>query len=288
MATIVAKLQNGNVLIDNGSEIYSYNPDMQVVKRPEQFGCLIRSKHGSQQDLLRTADITKVVRRDGTEIIISNDLDLLFFELTNFFFFKINSGGSAHLGTFTNYTDLVTQYPTASVGDLAYVSNSQGTWWLPGTMGGTFYSKGDYQWNGTFWDSSVDEIAAQLEEDRNDIQSLQTNLFNHVTDLANPHDTKISNLIDVDLTGPNDEDVLVYNLGLDKWENKPNNGDKNFVFTQAVASTLWTINHNLGKKPSVTVLDNLGREMGTAITHIDNNNLTSESNSAISGTAHLN
>lgn len=31
--------------------------------------------------------------------------------------------------------------------------------------------------------------------------------------------------------------------------------DKYFAFTQAVSSNVWVINHNLNKKPSVTVVD---------------------------------
>lgn len=48
------------------------------------------------------------------------------------------------------------------VGNLAYVSTSQGTKWLPGNLGGTYYSKGFYIWNGTDWVSDVDEIADQF------------------------------------------------------------------------------------------------------------------------------
>lgn len=75
-----------------------------------------------------------------------------------------DGGGVTFLGVFTNYTDLTTQHPTATVGQLAYVENSQGTKWLPGSFGGTFYSKGTYLWNGSIWDSAVDEIAQALED----------------------------------------------------------------------------------------------------------------------------
>ena len=68
-----------------------------------------------------------------------------------------------HLGTFDNYSALVAAYPTAAVGTLAYCENSEGTKWLPGSLGGTFYSKGTYCWNGTIWDSSASEIAEALQ-----------------------------------------------------------------------------------------------------------------------------
>lgn len=97
----------------------------------------------------------------------------------------------------------MTQYPTAGTGDLAYIENSQGFPWLPGPILGTFYSKGVYLYNGAFWDSSVDEIAAQLEQNINDITSLQVTLLNHVTDLNNPHQTSDVNLDFSDVTTNN-------------------------------------------------------------------------------------
>lgn len=51
-----------------------------------------------------------------------------------------------------NYTALVTNYPPASYnGAFAWVEASQGTAWLPGTVGGTYYPLGLYHSNGTAW-----------------------------------------------------------------------------------------------------------------------------------------
>lgn len=47
-----------------------------------------------------------------------------------------------------------------------------------------------------------------------------------------------------------------------------------FVFTQDVASALWTVVHNLGIRPNVTVVDSLDREVEADVTYIDDNNLT--------------
>jgi len=78
---------------------------------------------------------------------------------------KDGNSNLLHLGTFTNYTDLVTQFPTADeIGTLAYVAESQGTEWLPGSWGGDFYSKGTYYWTGSVWDSNVDDIANALND----------------------------------------------------------------------------------------------------------------------------
>jgi len=199
--TIITKLQNGNVIITKGSRSMSYYPDMQVLE-DEGDSCHVRDKSSSQQHVFHVEEIIKLVRKDGTEIL-SPDKATLFSELSTFFFFKLGGGSSTHLGVFDNYTDLITQFPTAGTGDLAYVENSQGTFWLPGGMGGDFYSKGVYMFNGTNWDSSVDEIAKQLEENVNDILSLQLALTNHVNDLANPHDTSDANLFVSDITTNN-------------------------------------------------------------------------------------
>jgi hypothetical protein len=213
--TIITKLQNGNVVITKNGRNMSYYPDMQVL---EDVGdsVHVRDKSSSQQHVFHVDEVIKVVRKDGTETPIT-DKSTLFYELSTFFFFKLGSGGSTHLGVFDNYTDLVTQYPTAATGDLAYVENSQGTFWLPGGMGGNFYSKGVYMYNGANWDSSVDEIAKQLEENTNDILSLQMALTSHVNDLNNPHDTSVSNLDDTTITAPLNGETLIYQGG--QWIN---------------------------------------------------------------------
>lgn len=106
-----------------------------------------------------------------------------------------------------------------SVGDLAFVNTSQGTPWLPGTIGGSYYPSGWYLWNGTLWISDKNSIANQFETN---INSLNTkvdkvvgkelsdnnltnllksnygnnttwritngdNLTNHLTNISNPH-----------------------------------------------------------------------------------------------------
>ncbi len=48
-------------------------------------------------------------------------------------------------------------------GVLAYVENSQGTSWLPYTIGGTYYPKGWYVWDGVEWISSKSNVAETLE-----------------------------------------------------------------------------------------------------------------------------
>tara|TARA_R110002167_G_scaffold110087_4_gene280340 strand:+ start:5162 stop:5893 length:732 start_codon:yes stop_codon:yes gene_type:complete len=234
--TIITKLQNGNVIISRtGGRTMSYYPDMQVLEDDGE-SCHVRDKSSSQQHVFNVDEVIKVVRKDGTETPI-NDKATLFYELSTFFFFKLGGAGSTHLGVFINYTDLITEYPTAATGDLAYVENSQGTFWLPGGMGGNFYSKGVYMFNGANWDSSVDEISKQLEDNTNDILSLQTALTNHVNDLANPHDTTITKLDDTLITFPSDNQALIWDAGTSKWINKDQTGGGEITLAD-----VWAIN----------------------------------------------
>ena len=48
-------------------------------------------------------------------------------------------------------------------GGLAYVEQAEGTQWLPYTLGGTYYPKGWYVWDGAEWVSSKSNVAATLD-----------------------------------------------------------------------------------------------------------------------------
>ena len=56
--------------------------------------------------------------------------------------------------------------PTTVLGEFYWVSNSQGTSWLPGSLGGTYYNSGMYYSNGTSWEFlNVPYQSTQLETD---------------------------------------------------------------------------------------------------------------------------
>lgn len=58
---------------------------------------------------------------------------------------------------------------------------------------------------------------------------------------------------------------------------------------QATPATVWTINHNLGKHPSITVLDSISRMViGFDVVYSTLNSLTITFSAAFSGTAYLN
>lgn len=63
---------------------------------------------------------------------------------------------------------------------------------------------------------------------------------------------------------------------------------ESYVHYHNVSSDIWTINHNLGKYPSVTVIDSAGTMVVGEVTYIDENNLKISFSSQFSGTAYLN
>lgn len=70
--------------------------------------------------------------------------------------------------------------------------------------------------------------------------------------------------------------------------NSSSNNDKNYFYTQGVPSTDWTIVHNLGKYPSVTVVDTAGTEVEGEVRHIDVNTVQLLFSAAFAGNQTLN
>lgn len=66
------------------------------------------------------------------------------------------------------------------------------------------------------------------------------------------------------------------------------NKDKYFVFEQGTSSEVWTINHNLNKKASVTVVDEYDRVVTPAVEYVNDNKIILRFNFAFKGRAYLN
>ena len=64
--------------------------------------------------------------------------------------------------------------------------------------------------------------------------------------------------------------------------------DKDFIFTQAAPSIEWIINHNMGKFPSVSVVNSNNILMYGNTTYVDKNNLKINFSAGFSGKAYLN
>lgn len=64
--------------------------------------------------------------------------------------------------------------------------------------------------------------------------------------------------------------------------------DAYYVHKQNVSAASWTITHNLGKKPAVTVVDSADRNVVGQVQYINDNSLTITFKSAFKGEAYLN
>jgi hypothetical protein len=64
--------------------------------------------------------------------------------------------------------------------------------------------------------------------------------------------------------------------------------DKTYEHSQPIASTTWTIPHGMGKRPSVQTFDASLEEIEGCVSHIDDNTVVVEFNTAVSGVAYLN
>ena len=71
-------------------------------------------------------------------------------------------------------------------------------------------------------------------------------------------------------------------LGLDQVQ------DKNFEFDQLTPSASWTITHNLGKMPAVTIVDSAGNKVIGEIQYIDLNTVVLSFSAAFAGKAYMN
>lgn len=64
--------------------------------------------------------------------------------------------------------------------------------------------------------------------------------------------------------------------------------DKTFKYIQSTPEAVWTVQHNLGKFPSVTTANNNSIEVKGEVEYVDENNLTITFSAGFSGKAYLN
>jgi hypothetical protein len=65
-------------------------------------------------------------------------------------------------------------------------------------------------------------------------------------------------------------------------------GDKNFIYNQETGSTTWSINHGLGKNPSVTIVNSANVQVVSEVEYIDSNNIEIRFVNSTAGKAYLN
>lgn len=65
-------------------------------------------------------------------------------------------------------------------------------------------------------------------------------------------------------------------------------GGEPYVWDQAIPASTWTIPHNLGRFPSITVVDSSHAVVEGEYEYVDGNNIVLTFSAAFSGTAYLN
>ena len=65
-------------------------------------------------------------------------------------------------------------------------------------------------------------------------------------------------------------------------------GGDTYVHSQDTPLTTWSITHNLGKRPSVTVVDSGNTVVFGEVNYVDDNNVTVTFSAGFSGKAYLN
>ena len=65
-------------------------------------------------------------------------------------------------------------------------------------------------------------------------------------------------------------------------------GDKNYIHNQTLPSDVWVVSHNLGKKPSITVVDSADEVVFGEVQYNSDNQVTLTFAGAFSGKAYFN
>lgn len=64
--------------------------------------------------------------------------------------------------------------------------------------------------------------------------------------------------------------------------------DLHYAHDQGIPSTIWTVNHNLGKYPAAAAVDTAGSVVMGQVDYLDTNNITITFNASFSGVAYIN
>jgi hypothetical protein len=96
---------------------------------------------------------------------------------------------------------------------------------------------------------------------------------------------ELDELHNVAITAPANNDVLAYDSSTTLW--RSTKGALRYLHTQTVALDTWTVTHNLGYMPSITIIDSGGNEVEGNIVYTDVNSAVLTFTSEISGQAYL-
>lgn len=115
-------------------------------------------------------------------------------------------------------------------------------------------------------------------------KSTQGEVFVHIS-----NGWELDELHNVKITSVQDNDILVYDSATSLWSNQQLSATTGISFTGSYSGTTWTVNHNLGYRPSVTTMDNAltPNVVEGTVSHIDANNLTVTFTTYVTGNIYL-
>lgn len=178
---------DGNYIIadDNVNGIRYTFPRTNTYYDEERDSFLIKRLSGTNELLIPHKEVS----------LWTDDLGTAFSEASLRSFLRVNTDFKAALGgssavKVTQVQDVQSNFVDGTVvGEIAYAQDSEGKQWLPGKLGGTYYPKGWYVWNGTEWVSDRNAIANQLENNllkitsnENDIGTIESVLAQELLD----------------------------------------------------------------------------------------------------------
>lgn len=139
--------------------------------------------------------ITQYIKDITNLTVVGNDLNITFTDqddVVQVLTTTLPGSGSSFIPNIVvdNYNDLLLE-TGQSLFEFAEVRNSQGTSWLPGSLGGTYRAAGLYYWNGTSWIHDNDAILQGLQSvvdvnssQQTDIDLNTAKVTNVTTDLS--------------------------------------------------------------------------------------------------------
>jgi hypothetical protein len=146
-------------IIENANGVFKedHKINVRVAKRlVSDTTYIINMKGGSE--VYELADLTD---ESGTAYT-QNSWETFAFSNSGFSSASGGSGAGTTITVVSSYSNLPSA--TSHSTEFYWVSNSQGTKWLPGSLGGTYYSNGMYYSNGTSWEYVITPYQATLSE----------------------------------------------------------------------------------------------------------------------------
>ena len=130
----------------------------------EIFGILPKLGNSSNQ-LLHSISIPNIIKEDDSPYTATEWVD--FYTVNTGFFFELTNGGgdsgSIPENQFVDsYSDLPD--PTTTQYEIWVAKNAEGSQWLPGSLGGTYYPEGGYVSDGVKWIYHKDNYQATQNE----------------------------------------------------------------------------------------------------------------------------